>query len=85
MGPQSRTPSLKKLAKQLLGMDIQAGEHDSVSVPIPLTPLLLPLPTNPPQNPVLVRSGAVYMYSAQYCVVGGHMGWVWYGQAVLIY
>ncbi|EJW74433.1 hypothetical protein WUBG_14661, partial [Wuchereria bancrofti] len=27
----SRTPSLKLLAKQLLGIDIQNGEHDSIT------------------------------------------------------
>lgn len=27
---QSKTPSLKRLAKQLLGLEIQTGEHDSV-------------------------------------------------------
>lgn len=29
---QGKTPSLKKLAQLVLGLDIQEGEHDSVSM-----------------------------------------------------
>ena len=29
---QGKTPSLKKLAQSILGLDIQEGEHDSVSM-----------------------------------------------------
>lgn len=41
-----RTPGLKRLAKAILGKDIQSGEHSSVSHPIPFLSLIYS-PTHP--------------------------------------